>query len=72
MGIALNQWKALFKAYHCLAENFKFIKGLVHNLHKTGRRTLVGTMIWFYPDNIEIGSAEEFLPDKKALPDLNL
>ena len=24
-----------------IAENFKFIKGLVHNLHKTGRRTLV-------------------------------
>ena len=40
-GIALHQWKALFKAYDCLAENFKFIKGLVHNLHKTGRRTLV-------------------------------
>ena len=40
-GIALHQWKALFKAYQRLAENFKFIRGLVHNLHKTGRRTLV-------------------------------
>ena len=41
MGIALHQWKALFKAYHRLPESLKFIKGLVHNLHKTGRRTLV-------------------------------
>ena len=41
VGIALHQLKALFKAYHRLTENFKFIKELVHNLHKTGRRTLV-------------------------------
>ena len=41
VGIALHKSKALFKAYHRLAEYFKFIKGLVHNLHKTGRRTLV-------------------------------
>ena len=41
VGIALHQWKALFQAYHRLAENFKFIKGLVHNLDiKKGRRTL--------------------------------
>jgi len=33
--------KALFKAYHRRASNYKFIKGLVHNLHKTGRQTLV-------------------------------
>ena len=32
------------ESYHPLAENFKFIKGLVHNLHKTGRRTLV---LWY-------------------------
>ena len=55
MGIAIHQSKALFKAYHRLAENSKFIKGLVQNLHKTGSRTLVYTMIWFYPDNIESG-----------------
>ena len=39
--IALHEWKALFKAYHRLAENFKFIKGLVHSIHKTGWRSLV-------------------------------
>ncbi len=41
VGIALHQWKALFKAYHRLTENFKFIKGLVYNLQKTGRHTLI-------------------------------
>ena len=41
VGIAIYQSKALFKAYQRLAENFKFIKGLVHNLHKTGRCSLV-------------------------------
>ena len=41
VGIAIHQSKALFKAYPRLAENFKFIKGLVHNLHKTGKHTLV-------------------------------
>jgi len=33
--------KLSLRAYHRFPENFKFIKGLVHNLHKTGRGTLV-------------------------------
>ena len=33
---------------------FYFIKGSVHNLQKTGRRTFVQWYLWFYPDNIEI------------------
>ena len=41
MVIAIYQSKGLFKAYPRLAENFKFIKGLVHNLQKTVMRTLV-------------------------------
>ena len=45
MGIALHQWKAPFKAYHPLAEDFKFIKGLVHNLHKTGSGPLYYDMV---------------------------
>ena len=34
VGIDLYQSKGLFKAYPRLAQNFKFIKGLVHNLQK--------------------------------------
>ena len=45
MGIDLHQLKALFKAYHRLAENFKFIKGLVHNLHKQAGAPLYYDMV---------------------------
>ena len=48
VDIAIYKLKALFKAYHRLAYNFKFIKGSVHNLQKAVMRTLV-------LDNIECG-----------------
>jgi len=41
LGIAIYQSKGLLRAYPRLAWNFKFIKGSVHNLQKTGRHTLV-------------------------------
>ena len=31
VGIAVYQLKALFKAYHRLAQNFNLIKGTLHN-----------------------------------------
>ena len=55
MGIAIDQSKALFKAYHRLAENFKFIKGLPSSQFTSSRQAHPCTMIWLYPDNIESG-----------------
>ena len=44
VGMVIHHLKPLFKLYHWLTENFKFIKGLLHNLHKKCRRTLV---LWY-------------------------
>ena len=50
VGIAVHKSKALFKAYHRLAENFKFFKGSVPNLQKNNQAHPCSVM-WFYPDN---------------------